>query len=69
MGGRTSLIDDGDGVGANIPPNQELCPRCHRPRWYTLKKLAVLLLIIGLLMALIKYSVEYGDRTLSLWFG
>ena len=55
--------------GAKILPNQELCPRCHHPRWYTLKKLAVLLLIIGLLMVFIKFSVEYGSSTLNLWFG
>jgi hypothetical protein len=55
--------------GADFPRNQDLCPRCHRPRWYTLKKLSALLLIIGLLVALIKYLVVYGDRTLSQWLG
>jgi uncharacterized paraquat-inducible protein A len=55
--------------GANIDRNQLLCPRCHRPRWYTLKKLSVLLLIVGLLAALIKLIVEYGVLTLSQWYG
>jgi uncharacterized paraquat-inducible protein A len=55
--------------GANIAPNQGLCPRCHRPRWYTLKKLSVLLLIVGLLAALIKLIVEYGVLTLGQWYG
>ena len=55
--------------GASRPPDQGLCPRCHRPRWYTLKKISACLLIVVILAALIKYAVVYGDRTLSLWFG
>jgi uncharacterized OB-fold protein len=55
--------------GATLGANRELCPRCHRPRWYTLKKISVCLLIIAILVALIKYAVVYGDRTLSQWFG
>jgi len=59
--------------GANIAPKQGLCPRCHRPRWYTLRKLSVLLLIVALLVvallaALIKLIVEYGVLTLSQWY-
>jgi uncharacterized paraquat-inducible protein A len=55
--------------GANPRGDQVLCPRCHRPRWYTLKKISACLLIIVILMALIKYLAVYGDRMLSLWFG
>jgi uncharacterized OB-fold protein len=55
--------------GANVQGDQELCPRCHRPRWYTLKKISACLLIIVILVALVKYVVMYGDRTLSQWFG
>jgi hypothetical protein len=55
--------------GSNLLENSDICPRCHRPRWYTLKKLSVLLLIIGLLAALIKCAAVYGDRALSQWFG
>jgi CHASE2 domain-containing sensor protein len=44
---------------ANVPldvqGDQELCPRCHRPRWYTLKRISACLLIIVILMVLIKY--------------
>ncbi len=54
--------------GANIAPKQGLCPRCHRPRWYTLRKLSVLLLIVALLAALIKLIVQYGVLTLSQWY-
>jgi hypothetical protein len=54
--------------GANLPPNRGLCPRCHRPRWYTLKKLSVLLLIVALLVTLLKFIAVYGDRTLSQWY-
>ena len=54
--------------GANTAPKQGLCPRCHRPRWYTLRKLSVLLLIVALLAALIKLIVQYGVLTLSQWY-
>jgi uncharacterized OB-fold protein len=55
--------------GANVQGDQGLCPRCHRPRWYTLKKISAVLVIIVILMTLIKFLAVYGDRTLSLWFG
>jgi uncharacterized paraquat-inducible protein A len=55
--------------GAELRQNQETCPRCHHPRWYTLKKTSILLLIIVLLVALTKYLVVFVDRTLSQWFG
>jgi len=55
--------------GAVIPTDRGLCPRCHRPRWYTLKKVSVCLLVVVILAVLIRYVVRSGDRTLSLWFG
>jgi hypothetical protein len=55
--------------GAEVGGHQDLCPRCHRPRWYTLKKISACVLIIVILMALIKYAAVYGDRTLGQWFG
>jgi uncharacterized paraquat-inducible protein A len=55
--------------GAELRKNQETCPRCHHPRWYTLKKTSILLLIIVLLVVLIKYVVVFGDRTLNQWLG
>ena len=55
--------------GAAMKPAQVLCPRCHRPRWHTLKKVSACLLVVALLAILIRIIVIYGDRTLSLWFG
>jgi uncharacterized paraquat-inducible protein A len=55
--------------GAKIRGDDGLCPRCHHPRWYTLKKISAFLLIVAILAALIKCVVMYGDRTLNLWFG
>jgi uncharacterized paraquat-inducible protein A len=55
--------------GAELKRNQQTCSRCHRPRWYTLKKLSILLFIIVLIMGFIKYVVVFGDHTLSQWFG
>ena len=42
-------------VPLDVQGDQELCPRCHRPRWYTLKRISACLLIIVILMVLIKY--------------
>jgi hypothetical protein len=53
----------------NLGKIKKRVPGCHHPRWYTLKKTSILLLIIVLLLALIKYVVVFGDRTLSQWFG
>jgi uncharacterized OB-fold protein len=55
--------------GAVMKPDQVLCPRCHRPRWHTLKKVSACLLIVAVFAILIRYAVMYGDRTLNLWFG
>jgi hypothetical protein len=55
--------------GAGVQGHEELCPRCHRPRWYTLKKVSACFLIIVVLMVLIKSVALYGDRALSLWTG
>jgi predicted nucleic acid-binding Zn ribbon protein len=55
--------------GAAMKSDQVLCSRCHRPRWYTLKKVSACLLTIALIAILIRYLVMFGDRTLSLWFG
>jgi hypothetical protein len=55
--------------GADLPSDQDTCPRCHRPRWYTLKKISIFVLVIVTLMIFIKYVVVFGDRTLSQWFG
>ena len=55
--------------GAQVHAGRETCPRCHRPRWYTLKKISLFLLVIVVLMGFIKYIVTVGDRTLSQWFG
>ena len=52
-----------------MKPDQVLCLRCHRPRWHTLKKVSACLLVVALLAILIRYTVIYGDRTLTLWFG
>jgi hypothetical protein len=45
------------------------CPRCRHPRWYTLKKVALCLLVVGILIGLTKYLMTFGERTLALWFG
>ena len=55
--------------GASIRRDQPVCPRCHRPRWYTLKKISLCLLIVGALVLLIHYAARYADKTLGLWFG
>ncbi len=55
--------------GAHVKDDQSTCPKCHRPRWYTLKKISICLLILASLAMCIKIMVTYGDRTLSQWFG
>jgi len=55
--------------GAYIEGDRDTCPRCHRPKWYTLKKISICLLVIATLMLFIKYVAVFGDRTLSQWFG
>ena len=52
-----------------VSEGDQLCPRCHRPRWYTLRKISLCLLVISVLAILIKAIATYGDRTMSLWFG
>jgi len=55
--------------GAAVRNDASTCPRCRYPRWYTLKKVAICLLVVGLLIGLTKYLMMFGDRTLALWFG
>jgi uncharacterized OB-fold protein len=55
--------------GAVIPSGRSLCPRCHRPRWYTLKKVSLCVLVVVVLAILIRYTVQFGDRAMSFWFG
>ena len=54
---------------AIIPSDRSLCPRCHRPRWYTLKKVSLCVALVVVLATLIRYAVRLGDRIMSLWFG
>jgi hypothetical protein len=55
--------------GADIPGDRGLCPRCHHPRWYTLKKVSLCTAVVFALALLIRYAVRFGDRALSFWFG
>ena len=55
--------------GTVMPPDQGLCPKCHHPRWYTLKKVSICLLIVVTLAVVIRYVVMSGTRALSMWFG
>jgi hypothetical protein len=49
--------------------NAAVCPRCRYPKWYTLKKVAICLFVVAALIAITKYFVSIGDRTLGQWFG
>lgn len=49
--------------------NASICSRCRYPRWYTLKKVAICLLVVGVLIGFTKYLMMFGDRTLTQWFG
>jgi uncharacterized paraquat-inducible protein A len=55
--------------GAVIPGDRSSCPRCHLPRWYTLKKVSLCVVVVVVLAILVRYAVQFGERTLSLWFG
>ncbi len=55
--------------GAHFPKGRSTCSTCHRPRWYTLKKISICMVIIIILALVTKYIVMTGDRTLSQWFG
>jgi hypothetical protein len=52
-----------------VAGHQAVCPRCRHPRWYTAKKVAICLLGVLVLIAITKYFVSMGDRTLAQWFG
>lgn len=49
--------------------NAAVCPRCRHPKWYTLKKVTICFVIVLGLIAITKYFVSVGDRTLAQWFG
>jgi hypothetical protein len=55
--------------GADHPRNQNCVLGLIARGGTHTKKISALLLIIGLLVAIIKSVVDYGDRTLSQWFG
>jgi hypothetical protein len=55
--------------GALIPSDRSLCPRCHRPRWYTLKKVSVCMVVVVVLAILIRCAVQFGDRIMTMWPG
>ncbi len=55
--------------GAIVPADDAVCPRCRRPKWYTLRKMAICLVALAVLIIAIKVMVLTADRTLHEWFG
>lgn len=55
--------------GATVPPGDAVCPRCRRPKWYTLRKVGICLVVMAILIVVIKLMVIAGEHTLNQWFG